>query len=87
MPTIPNFVTQADLREKRISSGKAQTDYLIKHHGFPPGRMLSPQIRGWTESEIGDWLATRPLKAHCNIPAEKRGRGRPRKPQPPLQAA
>jgi hypothetical protein len=85
---IPHFVRQDDLTERRISSDGRQTDYLIKHHGFPRGRMLSPLIRGWTEEEVTEWLASRPVKGHCYIPEAKRPRGRPRKtPSPDLTAA
>jgi predicted DNA-binding transcriptional regulator AlpA len=86
--TIPRFLRQADLTERQISSGGRQTDYLIKHHEFPTGRMLSPLIRGWTEEEVSGWLATRPIKGHCYVPEEKRPRGRPRKyPSPDLKPA
>ena len=76
---IPRFLLQADLRESRISSDSRQTKYLVDNHGFPPGRMLSPYVRGWTEEEVADWLASRPVKGHCNIPEQRRPRGRPRK--------
>ena len=84
---IPHFLTQDDLAERKISSSSRQTKYLQEHHGFPLGRMLSPQIRGWTEQEITEWLASRPVKSPCNIPASKRPRGRPRKSQLTPQAA
>ena len=84
---IPHFVVQDDLAERKISSSARQTKYLQEHHGFPLGRMLSPQIRGWTEQEITDWLASRPVKSPCNIPASKRPRGRPREQQPEQSAA
>jgi predicted DNA-binding transcriptional regulator AlpA len=85
--TIPRFLRQADLTERKISSGGRQTDYLIKHHNFPVGRMLSPLIRGWTEAEVLAWLETRPIRGHCYVPAEKRPRGRPRKTPADLTAA
>lgn len=84
---IPHFLTQDDLKEKKISSSSRQTRYLQEHHNFPPGRMLSPQIRGWTEQELATWLASRPVKSHCNIPASKRPRGRPRKQSPEYKPA
>lgn len=27
---------------------------------FPPGRKLGPGVRAWTESEISDWIESRP---------------------------
>lgn len=83
---IPHFVLQADLSERQISADSRQTRYLISHHNFPPGRMLSPQIRGWTEQEVSEWLATRPVKSRCNIPESKRPRGRPRREAAPATA-
>jgi hypothetical protein len=77
--TIPFFITQDDLQQRKISSSAKQTRYLTEKHGFPIGRMISPNIRAWTEQEIADWLKARPTEAHCNIPPEKRPRGRPRK--------
>jgi predicted DNA-binding transcriptional regulator AlpA len=82
---VPYFLVQADLTDRKISSGRRQTDYLVEHHGFPIGRMLSPLIRAWTEPEIAEWLATRPVESPCNIPEAKRPRGRPRK-QPDEQS-
>lgn len=33
----------------------------IDREGFPPGRMLGANTRCWLESEIEDWLASRPV--------------------------
>ena len=67
---IPHFVRQIDLTERGISSGGRQTDYLIRNHGFPVGRMLSPLIRGWTEEEVTEWLAS-PFRKR-SVPAAAR---------------
>jgi predicted DNA-binding transcriptional regulator AlpA len=83
---VPHFFTQPDLKKRKISSSARQTKYLVDHHNFPPGRMLSPQIRGWTEDELTEWLASRPVKSPCNIPESKRPRGRPRREAAPAPA-
>jgi len=84
--SIPFFLTQDDLTKRKISSSRQQTDYLQRNCGFPHGRLLSPKVRAWTEQEIADWLASRPITGLLPIPEEKRGlgAGRPRKqPKPP----
>ena len=32
------------------------------HYGFPLGRLLGPGTRVWTEDEINEWLASRPVE-------------------------
>jgi predicted DNA-binding transcriptional regulator AlpA len=32
----------------------------IESHGFPPGRLLGPNTRVWTEREIEVWFVSRP---------------------------
>jgi len=76
-PLVPKFLRQKDLEALNISKSDTQTRFLQREHGFPLGRMLSPQIRGWTEQEVADWLATRPVKRTddpaLNLP-RRRGR-------------
>ena len=50
----------ADLCERGVVSSWPQLKRLQQIHGFPLGRMLSPNVRAWTESEIIEWLETRP---------------------------
>jgi predicted DNA-binding transcriptional regulator AlpA len=57
---LPTFIRFNDLKARGIAKSWAQLGHLQKHHGFPAGRLLSPQIRAWTEEEVADWLATRP---------------------------
>jgi predicted DNA-binding transcriptional regulator AlpA len=40
-----------------VSTGYRQ----IKAGEFPPGRMISPNRRGWTREEINNWLALLPV--------------------------
>ena len=61
-----------DLVGRQIVSNRPQLKRLQELHGFPLGRMLSPNCRTWTESEILDWYETRPVTA----PAQMRGAAR-----------
>ena len=42
----------ADLKERGIVNSWPQLKRLQQLHGFPLGRMLSPNIRVWTKEEI-----------------------------------
>ena len=50
-----------DLEARGIVSNRVQLRRLQEHYGFPRGRMLSPNTRTWTEQEIEDWYASRPV--------------------------
>ena len=67
-----------DIQERGIARSWAQLKNLQKR-GFPTGRMIGPNTRVWTEDEIGDWLASRPIAGPPPRGAAKAGRGRPRK--------
>jgi hypothetical protein len=58
---IPRFLRQKNLTERGISGSHQQTRHLQIHHGFPPGRLLGPNTRVWTEDEIIAWLDSRPV--------------------------
>lgn len=68
-----------DLKERGIANSWAQLRNLQTDHGFPLGRMLGPNTRVWTEEEIDDWIAARPVAGPPPRGAAKAGRGRPRK--------
>jgi hypothetical protein len=52
----------ANLRERGIVNSWPQLKRLQQDHGFPLGRMLSANIRAWTESEIDAWFSSRPIE-------------------------
>ena len=52
----------ADLIERGIVNSWPQLKRLQQLHGFPLGKMLSPNIRAWTEAEIDEWIASRPVE-------------------------
>lgn len=83
------------LQERRIVNNRVTLSRWQSLYGFPPGRMIGPNTRVWTEEEIDEWLASRPT-AHIRNQREepataielapaKRGPGRPRK-NPPQAA-
>jgi predicted DNA-binding transcriptional regulator AlpA len=43
-----------------VAGSRPTLDRLIKNFGFPPGRLVSPNRRAWTEEEIAEWVSTRP---------------------------
>jgi predicted DNA-binding transcriptional regulator AlpA len=43
----------------------------INKFGFPPGRLIGPNARAWTEAEVEAWIAARPV---ARKPAPSRSR-------------
>ena len=52
----------ADLKARGIVGSYPQLKRLQQLHGFPLGRMLSPNTRAWTEAEIEEWFQSRPVE-------------------------
>lgn len=50
-----------DLKDRKIVSNHMTLKRWIEREGFPPGCMLGPNTRAWTEDEIGNWLSNRPV--------------------------
>jgi hypothetical protein len=82
-PPFPIFVRYRDLVKCRIVGNWTQLMRMIERGEFPPGRLLSPNKRAWTQAEINEWLASRPVERKIVSP-RKRPRGRPRKHPPPV---
>ena len=59
---LPTFIRFADLKSRGIVASWPQLINLQRNQGFPTGRMLSAQVRAWTEQEISDWLNSRPTE-------------------------
>jgi CP4-57 regulatory protein AlpA len=68
-----------DLQERGIVANWATLKARINRDGFPRGRMIGPNARAWTESEIDAWLRSRPTAGPEPRGAAKARRGRPRK--------
>jgi hypothetical protein len=78
--TLPTVYRFKHLKERGIVDSWPQLKNLIDNYGFPAGRLTSPQVRTWTEDEIAEWYASRPIgpgvaKGVCaRLKAEKAAR-------------
>jgi predicted DNA-binding transcriptional regulator AlpA len=61
-PPLPQFVRFRDLRTSGICDNWQQLFRLIEDHGFPAGRLISPNCRAWTVDEVTSWIASRPTE-------------------------
>lgn len=75
---LPKLIRLADLKELGIIDSHQTLSIRIEKQGFPPGRLLGPNTRAWTEDEVSEWLNSRPAPT-ASPPDGKRPRGRPRK--------
>jgi predicted DNA-binding transcriptional regulator AlpA len=57
LPTLARF---SDLRASGIVNNWTHLARLIKDENFPPGIMLSRNVRCWDVTLVRQWLATRP---------------------------
>jgi predicted DNA-binding transcriptional regulator AlpA len=73
---IAKLLRYVDLKEACVVSNRVDLGRKIKFHGFPPGRLLSPNTRAWTEIEIEAWVDSRPVHAPDTIPRAARFAGR-----------
>jgi predicted DNA-binding transcriptional regulator AlpA len=60
-PSPKVFLRFKDLKLRGIVSSRTQLDRMFAL-GFPPGALLSSNIRAWVESEVYAWIASRPTK-------------------------
>jgi predicted DNA-binding transcriptional regulator AlpA len=81
---LEQFCRFSDLKESRIVQSHAQLRRLQETEGFPRGRLIGPNTRVWTVSEINTWLEGRPTeqsacaleRAAKSIAARKKAQGR-----------
>jgi Prophage CP4-57 regulatory protein (AlpA) len=55
-----------DLKERGIVGNWVTLIRWIDENSFPPGRMLGPNTRVWTEFEIAEWIESRPAGRGAN---------------------
>ena len=65
---LPTYIRFKVLKQRGIARSWPYLKDLIEDHGFPAGKLLSPQVRVWDEGEVSAWLETRPVE-----PAPPRG--------------
>lgn len=68
---IPLLVRFKNLRQAGIVSSWRELIHLIDTQRFPPGFMLSPNVRCWYAGEVEDWLRQRPSQRKI-LPAAQR---------------
>lgn len=61
-----------DLKERQIVQSWPQLRRMVREYGFPPGMLLGPNTRAWSEQVVEDWLADRPTAPK---PDPRRGDG------------
>jgi Prophage CP4-57 regulatory protein (AlpA) len=70
-----NLIRFSDLKQRGIVNNHVTLQRWIEREGFPPGMMLGPNTRVWRESEIEQWLTSRPTE-NTNQRGVPKGRGR-----------
>jgi predicted DNA-binding transcriptional regulator AlpA len=59
---LPVYVRFRDIKTAGIARNWPTLTRLIEEENFPPGIMLSPNIRAWRADAIEAWLETRPVE-------------------------
>jgi hypothetical protein len=49
-----------DLKARGVVNNWVTLLSWIEKQGFPPGRLLGPNTRAWTDQEVAEWIASRP---------------------------
>jgi predicted DNA-binding transcriptional regulator AlpA len=65
-----------DLQARGIINNWPSLKARINRDGFPPGRMIGPNSRAWTEAEVDAWIKSRPTAGPAPRGIAKRGRPR-----------
>jgi predicted DNA-binding transcriptional regulator AlpA len=55
------FLRFADLQARGIVGNRETLARWVRIKHFPPGIQMGPGIRAWPESEVQQWLESRPL--------------------------
>jgi hypothetical protein len=72
---LPVFARFHDLKDAGITQNWEHLTRLIDKEGFPPGILLSRNIRAWDIEEVRRWLAERPVERKI-IPLPKNRKSR-----------
>jgi hypothetical protein len=60
----------SDLFEMGVFGSRMSLKRGIDEQSFPPGKLVTPNARRWTEEEVLEWLANRPV-ARKDAPPRK----------------
>src|SRR5437870_3594209 len=58
---MDKLLRYSDLVERGIIRSRMTLKRRIDDQDFPPGRLISPNCRTWTEKEIEEWFTARPV--------------------------
>jgi hypothetical protein len=68
-----------DLKARGLVKSRPQLKRIVEEHGFSPGRMLSPNVRAWTDEEVEQYENSRPVAGPELKGAAKANRDRTRR--------
>jgi predicted DNA-binding transcriptional regulator AlpA len=68
---MEKLILRRDLKAAGYITSDATHYRDIAAGRFPLGRLISPNVRAWTESEIREWLLSRPTELR-DIPANQK---------------
>jgi predicted DNA-binding transcriptional regulator AlpA len=71
-----------DLVAHGIVNNRVTLKNWIALYGFPPGQLTGPNSRTWTEDEVEDWIAHRPVEPPPGSPRRGRPPKFPERPSP-----
>jgi hypothetical protein len=54
------YLRFSDLKARGVVKNWTTLQHWINNYGFPPGRMMGPNIRAWSEDEVESYIAKRP---------------------------
>ena len=58
---LPTFIRFKELKARNVVGSWPQLRDLQERSGFPLGRLIGA-VRCWTETEIAEWLESRPVE-------------------------
>ena len=57
---VPTLLRYADLQRRNVVKNWQTLSNWIEKENFPPGRLIGPNTRVWTEEEVTEWISSRP---------------------------
>jgi predicted DNA-binding transcriptional regulator AlpA len=76
---MPKWLRFRDLKTRGLVKSWPMLKRRVERDGFPPGRMLGPNTRAWTEDEIEEYENSRPTAGPPPRGAAKSRRDKARK--------
>ena len=65
----PILLRFADLKARGVVQNWPTLLRWIASENFPPGKMLGPNTRAWTDAEVAAWLESRPAPRNADTAA------------------